>query len=123
MKLGHNFGLTLAEGATHIAPERESKPSRGMNVVRGEQESAETSSFRCDCERCRLSRGAVSNNRHPELVSGSPIVQIAQQVRDDRNTYTLEGRGLIQKGAEWNSAPSNIISAKRSCRSQRTSIT
>ena len=75
MKLGHNFGLTLAEGTTHVAPERESKPSetcslaprreskpsRGTNVVRGEQESAETSSFRCDCERCRLSRGEVSS--------------------------------------------------------------
>ena len=34
------------------------KPSRGTSGVRGEQESAETSSFRCDCERCRLTRGA-----------------------------------------------------------------
>ena len=35
------------------------KPSRGMSEAKGEQESAETSSFRCDCERCCLSRGAV----------------------------------------------------------------
>ncbi len=57
------------EGATHVAhcdetnslaTEWESKPSRGTNEVRGEQESAETSSFRCDCERCHLSRGAVN---------------------------------------------------------------
>ena len=34
------------------------KPSRGTSGVRGEQESAETLSFRCDCERCRLMRGA-----------------------------------------------------------------
>ena len=35
------------------------KPSRGTSEARGEQESAETLSFRCDCERCRLTRGAV----------------------------------------------------------------
>mgnify|MGYP004653328061 CR=1 FL=1 len=35
------------------------KPSRGTSGARGEQESAETFSFRCDCERCRLMRGAV----------------------------------------------------------------
>ena len=39
------------------------KPSRGTSGARGEQESAETSSFRCDCERCHLSRGAVNNQR------------------------------------------------------------
>ena len=39
------------------------KPSRGTSEARGEQESAETSSFRCDCERCRLMRGAVSNQK------------------------------------------------------------
>ena len=32
-------------------------PSRGMSVAKGEQESTETLSFRCDCERCRLMRG------------------------------------------------------------------
>ena len=37
------------------------KPSRGTSGARGEQESAKTSSFRCDCERCRLTRGAVNN--------------------------------------------------------------
>ena len=46
-----------------IAPRRESKPSRGTNVVRGEQELAKTLSFRCDCERCRLLRGAVSSQK------------------------------------------------------------
>ena len=35
------------------------KPSRGMSEAKGEQESTETLSFRCDCERCRLTRGAV----------------------------------------------------------------
>ena len=35
------------------------KPSRGMSKAKGEQESTETLSFRCDCERCRLTRGAV----------------------------------------------------------------
>ena len=42
-----------------LAPRWESKPSRGTSGARGEQESAKTSSFRCDCERCRLTRGAV----------------------------------------------------------------
>ena len=30
-----------------------------MSEAKGEQESAKTLSFRCDCERCRLTRGAV----------------------------------------------------------------
>ena len=34
------------------------KPSRGTSEARGEQESAKTLSFRCDCERCCLTRGA-----------------------------------------------------------------
>ena len=42
-----------------LDPRRESKPSRGMSEAKGEQESTETLSFRCDCERCRLTRGAV----------------------------------------------------------------
>ena len=32
-------------------------PSRGMSEAKVEQESTETLSFRCDCERCRLTRG------------------------------------------------------------------
>ena len=36
------------------------EPSRGMSKAKGEQESTETLSFRCDCERCRLTRGAVA---------------------------------------------------------------
>ena len=28
-----------------------------MSIAKGEQESTETLSFRCDCERCRLMRG------------------------------------------------------------------
>ena len=36
-----------------------SKPSRGTSVARDEQQSTETLSFRCCCERCRLMRGAV----------------------------------------------------------------
>ncbi len=39
------------------------KPSRGTSGARGEQESTETLSFRCDYERCRLTRGAVNNQR------------------------------------------------------------
>ena len=34
-----------------------SKFKTGMSVAKGEQESTETLSFRCDCERCRLMRG------------------------------------------------------------------
>ena len=67
---GKNETYTLAperesrpSETSSLAPCRESKPSRGTNVVRGEQESAETSSFRCDCERCRLMRGAVNNQK------------------------------------------------------------
>ena len=65
--------------------EVQDKPSRGTSGARGEQESAGATHvahcdnigsylirwFGDDCERCRLTRGAVNNNRHPELVSGS----------------------------------------------------
>ena len=34
-------------------------PSRGMSEAKGEQESTETLSFRCDCERCRFMRGRI----------------------------------------------------------------
>ena len=34
-------------------------PSRGMSEAKVEQESTETLSFRCDCERCRLMRGRI----------------------------------------------------------------
>ena len=34
-----------------------SKFKTGMSEAKGEQESTETLSFRCDCERCRLTRG------------------------------------------------------------------
>ena len=46
-----------------LAPGWESKPSRGTSGARGEQESTETLSFRCDCERCRLTRGAVNRQK------------------------------------------------------------
>ncbi len=38
-----------------------------MSEAKGEQESAETSSFRCDCERCHLSRGADKPSRGQDL--------------------------------------------------------
>ena len=79
-----------------LAPRRESKPSRGTSGARGEQESTETSSFRCDCERCRLTRGAVKPSRGQDLSprpfvgegvrragEGSHSDKIAQQVRND----------------------------------------
>ena len=56
---------SLAEGATHVAHRKNSRkiaftePSRGMSGVKVEQTSAETLSFRCVCERCRLMRGEV----------------------------------------------------------------
>ncbi len=96
-----------------------------MSEAKGEQESAKTLSFRCDCERCRLSRGAVKpssdqelyprpfvgegvrrtgegshsdkTNRHPELVSASPSEQISQTCIE---TCSLapRGRGLGRGG-------------------------
>ena len=38
------------------------EPSRGMSGAKVEQTSAETLSFRCVCERCRLTRGDVSKS-------------------------------------------------------------
>ena len=36
-----------------------SKFKTGMSEAKGEQESTETLSFRCDCERCRFMRGRI----------------------------------------------------------------
>ena len=49
------------------------KPSRGTSGARVEQESAETSSFRCDCERCRLSRGEVSSQKRGGKTSNRKV--------------------------------------------------
>ena len=56
---------TLGGGGNRVTPVNSGfdKPSRGTSGARGEQESAETSSFRCDCERCRLMRGAVNSQK------------------------------------------------------------
>ena len=75
-RISDNFlGFTSVDGAhsdkisqtcieaCSLAPRRESKPSRGTSGARGEQESTETLSFRCDCERCHLTRGAVSSQK------------------------------------------------------------
>ena len=43
------------------------KPSRGMSKAKGEQESTETLSFRCDCERCHLMRGAEKPSRGAKI--------------------------------------------------------
>ena len=40
------------------------KPSRGTSEARDEQESTGTLSSRCDCERCRLMRGAVAQKSY-----------------------------------------------------------
>ena len=69
------------------------KPSRGTSEARGEQESAETSSFRCDCERCRLLRGAVkpSSATHVALC-------------DETNSLAPGGRGVGRGGKLANGA-------------------
>ncbi len=66
------------------------KPSRGTSEARGEQESAETLSFRCDCERCRLMRGAKEPSEtscHRALVA-RPISQTCIE-----KTKSLSKRG------------------------------
>ena len=45
------------KNSSHIRKAAFTSPSRGMSEAKGEQESTETLSFRCDCERCRLTRG------------------------------------------------------------------
>ena len=41
-----------------------------MSVAKGEQESTETLSFRCDCERCRLMRGRKGRFAPQDDMSG-----------------------------------------------------
>ncbi len=48
-------------------------------------------------ERCHLSRGAVNNSRHPELVSGSPLEQISQTCIEN-SSLAPRGRGLGRGG-------------------------
>ena len=50
-------GVESNESSSHIRKAAFTSPSRGMSEAKGEQESTETLSFRCDCERCRLTRG------------------------------------------------------------------
>ena len=50
-------GVESNKNSSHIRKAAFTSPSRGMSEAKGEQESAETLSFRCDCERCRLTRG------------------------------------------------------------------
>ena len=66
-----NSEIEAQDSVNFPAPRRESKPSRGTSGARGEQESAKTSSFRCDCERCRLSRGAVNSQKRGGKTSNS----------------------------------------------------
>ena len=50
-------GVESDKNSSHIRKAAFTSPSRGMSEAKGEQESTETLSFRCDCERCRLTRG------------------------------------------------------------------
>ena len=50
-------GVESNKNSSHIRKAAFTSPSRGMSEAKGEQESTETLSFRCDCERCRLTRG------------------------------------------------------------------
>ncbi len=52
-------------------------PSRGMSEAKVEQQSTETLSFRCWCERCRLTRGRrVKQSRATELGRGEVSIEI-----------------------------------------------
>ena len=76
------------------------KPSRGTSGARGEQESAETFSFRCDCERCRLMRGAVKPSSATHVAHCDETCSLAPGGRADLRTggaklvpSPLEGEG------------------------------
>ena len=52
-------------------------PSKGMSEAKVEQQSTETLSFRCWCERCRLPRGRrVKQSRATELGWGEGLTSI-----------------------------------------------
>ena len=53
------------------------KPSRATNEVRDEQLSTETLSFRCNCERWRLMRGAVAFTLAEVLITMAVIGVVA----------------------------------------------
>ena len=52
-------GVESNKNSSHIRKAAFMSPSRGMSEAKGEQKPTETLSFRCDCERCRLTRGRI----------------------------------------------------------------
>ena len=81
-----------------LAPEWESKPSRGTSGARGEQESTKTLSFRCDCERCRLTRGADKPSRGQDLSPRPWRESGFAYGRSETCSLAPRGRGLGRGG-------------------------
>ena len=64
----HFTNNAILRGLNSCSPQNDCKvaftePSRGMSGAKVEQTSAETLSFRCVCERCRLMRGDVGKSK------------------------------------------------------------
>ena len=51
-------------------------PSRGMSEAKVEQQSTETLSFRCWCERCRLTRGRIVKQTQVSELAGVRGLQL-----------------------------------------------
>ena len=59
-------------------------PSRGMSEAKGEQESTETLSFRCDCERCRFMRGRKGRFApQDDMVLKNLVVEFYRELRSN----------------------------------------
>ena len=59
-------------------------PSRGMSEAKGEQESTETLSFRCDCERCRFMRGRKGRYApQDDMVLKDLVVEFYRELRSN----------------------------------------
>ena len=51
-------------------------PSRGMSEAKVEQQSTETLSFRCWCERCRLTRGRIVKQKHAAFTLAEVLITL-----------------------------------------------
>ena len=97
-------------------------PSKGMSEAKVEQQSTETLSFRCWCERCRLTRGRiVKQSRATELgmCEGSTEIDNLQvETSNSENLPLPTGEGWGE-GSTFNSAtakqlqkPNNVTNKK-----------
>ena len=91
------------KNSSHIRKAAFTSPSRGMSEAKGEQESTETLSFRCDCERCRFMRGRIYFVTYSLLKDGNlPLVPAKNpSLAFNQQTCTDDACGVTELGRNY----------------------